>query len=269
VSRKGALTVVGTGYGGGGQLTPQSESAIAGAGVVLYLVSDPVSAQVLRDLNPRTVSLHDCYREGRSGPDAGKEMIARILAAVRAGEDVCAAFYGHPSIFVQPARESVKRARAEGFSAQILPAISSLDCLYADLGVDPGARGWQLFEATDFILNQRMVDTLTPLALMQAGAVGITKYSERTDADPRRVQILVDRLLEMYPAEHEVTIYEIAQLPIYETRMERVALAKLASAKMTVYATLYVPPLGKHPLDEGRLRKLGLRVRDGQIENVR
>lgn len=268
MTKRGELTVVGTGYGGGGHLTPQTESAIAGADKVFYLLSDPVSTQTVKDLNPNTVSLHDCYRVGRSGPDSCEEMVERIVSSVREGNDTCAAFYGHPSIFVQPGHESVNRARAEGFRAQILPAISSLDCLYADLGVDPGARGWQLFEASDFILRRRKVDTFTPLALLQAGAVGITEYSEGIAADPRRVQLLVDVLLEPYPAEHEVTIYEIAQLPIYETRIERVALNKLATIPMSVYTTLYVPALGKHPLDEERLRRLGLCVRDGHIEKI-
>jgi uncharacterized protein YabN with tetrapyrrole methylase and pyrophosphatase domain len=264
----GSLVVVGTGYGGGGHLTPQTSSAIKGAEQAFYLLSDPISAQVVRELNPRASSLHDCYYEERSGAEACEEMIERIVSPVRAGKRVCAAFYGHPSIFVHPGRESVRRARAAGFRAQILPAISSLDCMYADLGVDPGPRGWQLFEATDFILRQRLIDTMTPLALLQAGAVGVSRYTERIEAEPRRVQLLVDRLLEMYPADHEVTIYEIAQLPIFETRMEKVALGDLAKTKMTVYATLYVPPVGRHPLDEERLRKLGLRVRDGQVEKI-
>jgi len=37
----------------------------------------------------------------------------------------------------------------------MLPGISTEDCLYADLGVDPGLIGSQNFEATDFIVSGR------------------------------------------------------------------------------------------------------------------
>src|SRR2546429_6584747 len=45
-----------------------------------------------------------------------------------------------------------RQAREEGFEAEMLPAVSAEDCLFADLGVDPGDEGCQSFEATSFLL---------------------------------------------------------------------------------------------------------------------
>ena len=67
-------------------------------------------------------------------------IVGDILDAVRGGASVCAAFYGHPGIFVTPSHDAVRRARAEGYPARMLPAVSAVDCLFADLGVDPAPR---------------------------------------------------------------------------------------------------------------------------------
>ena len=82
--------------------------------------------------------MFDCYDEGRPRLEAYKKMVERILKNVKDGLEVCVVFYGHPSVFVQPSHESVRIARLEGFSARMLPGISAEDCLFADIGLDPG-----------------------------------------------------------------------------------------------------------------------------------
>jgi hypothetical protein len=211
------------------------------------------------------VSLHDCYSEGRGGKEACDEMIRRILHPLNDGARVCAAFYGHPSIFVAPAREAVKQARVLGHSARLLPAISALDCLYADLGIDPGVRGMQIFESTDFVVNRRTPDLATPLVILQAGAAGVTLYTEETVAEPGRVAALARSLGQFYEPPHQVVIYEAAPLPIVDTRAEWIPLSALASATLSVYSTLYVPAAKKPASDPLALARLGLVDREGRI----
>lgn len=257
--------MVGTGYGGSGRITPETRVSIEGADAVFYLVSDPITAAWIRDHNKNAKSLHDCYSEGRGGKEACAEMVNRVLEPLSGGARVCAAFYGHPSIFVAPAREVVERARALGYPARLLPAISAFDCMYADLGVDPGVRGMQIFESTDFIINRRMPDLATPLIILQAGAAGVTIYTEDTVAEPARVAALAGSLGQFYEPEHRVAIYEAAPLPIVETRADWIPLSALGSARLSVYSTLYVPATRKAPSDMLALARLGLVDRDGRI----
>src|SRR5439155_2475209 len=100
-----------------------------------------------------------------------------IVRQRRARQDVSAALYGHPGVFVYPSHEAVSRARADGFAARMLPAVSAEDCLFADLGVDPGATGCQSYEATDFLLRQRQVDPTAALILWQVSVIGERIYS--------------------------------------------------------------------------------------------
>ena len=61
-------------------------------------------------------------------------------------------------VFAQAPRKAIEQARLEGFPARMEPGISSEDCLYADVGIDPGARGCQHVEATQFMMYRRRID---------------------------------------------------------------------------------------------------------------
>lgn len=254
----GSLTVVGTGYLVAGQVTAEALSAIVGAEKLFHLVSDPATRRWLESVNSTAESLVDAYAVGKPRHRSYAEMVERMLAPVRRGRDVCAAFYGHPGIFATPGHVAVARARAEGHEAQMLPGVSAEDCLWADLGVDPGEHGCQSFEASAFVARRRPIDPTSILVLWQIGAVGVTDF--RLDALWSRegLVLLVERLEESYPPDHEVVVYEAAQLPVCEPRIDRLPLRDLAAARVTVISTLYVPPVAAAPLDPEMLARLGM-----------
>ena len=101
-----------------------------------------------------------------------QEIVEYILSYVRKGNKVCVAFYGHPGVFVFPSHEAIKRARNEGYRAEMLPGISAEDCLYSDIGIDPGADGCQCFESTDFLSYRRKFDPSVGLVLWQIAVIG-------------------------------------------------------------------------------------------------
>lgn len=136
-NKKGSLTIVGTGIKAKFHISPEAVAALKHADKVLYLVSDTMTERWLRTMCPRTESLAACYAENKKRIDSYSEMIHIILRNVRDGSRVCVAFYGHPGVGVLPTREAIRIARSEGFETRMLPGISSIDCLFADLDVDP------------------------------------------------------------------------------------------------------------------------------------
>ena len=90
----------------------------------------------------------------------------------------------------------------------MLPGISTEDCLYADFGVDPGLIGSQNFEATDFIVRHRIFEPFSALIIWQLGSVGNFTYSNNGRYDVKGFKRVIDRLLEQYPADYEVIVYE-------------------------------------------------------------
>lgn len=238
---RGSLVCTGTGMMLGAHLAPRARSHVEQADVVFVAVSDPLVELWLQELHPDVRSLQSCYAPDRSRRQTYDLMVEAILAEVRAGRRVCAAFYGHPGVFASAPHEAIAKARAEGFAAHMEPGISAEDCLYADLGIDPGRHGCQHYEASQFMLYERRVDPGAFLVLWQVGLAG-ARNGKQLETSPAQRQLLVDLLLETYPQSHEVILYEAATLPITMPRMERVPLAALAQYRLDMQTTLIVPP---------------------------
>jgi Tetrapyrrole (Corrin/Porphyrin) Methylases len=213
----------------------------------------------LSTLRPDAVSLHSLYGDGKERSETYREMVDAMLAPVREGYDVCAAFYGHAGVFVSPSHEAIRQARAAGYDATMLPAISAEDSLFADLGIDPGRTGCQSYEATNFLLTHRPVDPAAVLILWQVGVLGEWGYGRRTDQ--RRLGLLVDRLVNSYSAEHEATLYEASPYPVGEALVVRTPLGQLAEAVVTAATTLVVPPREEARADPTVRDRLRLRRR--------
>ena len=252
----GSLTVVGTGIRLGTHLTREARLLLETADVVLSLVAEPVMESVLERLNPNTRSLHGLYELGARRSEAYEAMAEEILRHVREGKNVVVAFYGHPGVFVAPSHAAIRMARAEGYAASMLPGISAEDCLFADLGVDPARFGCQSYDATDFLVHRRRIDPTAAVVLWQIGTVGSVIAS--ATAQPTGLPVLIEVLLEYYPPEHEVTVYEASPYPGFDPLVRTVGLGELSAEHVTALSTLYVPPLKPAPLDLTMLDRLGL-----------
>ncbi len=226
----------------GAHLSPRSRSEIEQADVVFALVSDAIVELWLQQIRPDARSLQPYYAEGKRRTDSYREMIEAMLNEVRAGKRVCGVFYGHPGVFAQVPHHTVAQARAEGFEAEMQPGISAEDCLYADLGIDPGTFGCQHYEASQLMFYRRRLDLSAYLILWQIGLTGDRTVS-RYSTGPAYRRLLVDLLIEEgYSPDHAVVVYEAATLPIAAPRMERLPLLGLIDADLRLQSTLVVPP---------------------------
>jgi hypothetical protein len=239
----GSLVIVGTGISLIAHTTLEALWSMQRADRLFYLVTNAAAEAWVRSLNPTAASLQDLYADGKPRFESYEEMVARLLSAVRAGAEVCAAFYGHPGVFVWPAHEAIRRARAEGHSARMLPGISTEDCLFADLGVDPGDVGCQSFEATDFLALHRRFDPCSSLVLWQVGALGEQSVRAGMTCRPDRLRLLTATLRRHYPARHPVIVYKASQFSICDAIIARTTLSRLPRKAVPAMATLYLPPL--------------------------
>lgn len=249
----GRLACVGLGMQLGAHLTPRARGWIESADVVFVAASDALVEAWVATLHPRTRSLQRHYAEGKPRPQTYREMVEAMLSEVRAGRRVVGAFYGHPGVFAQVPHAAIAQARAEGFEAVMEPGISAEACLYADLGLDPGQVGCAHFEASQLLFFRRVIDTSAWLVLWQIGLAGDRTYAVRASTVEQR-QRLVDRLLEDYPPDHPVTVYEAATLPIAAPRIDTLPLSALAHAALHMHSTLVVPPARPlEPAPPGRI----------------
>lgn len=240
--RTGSLVCVGVGMTLGSHLSPLARSYIENADVVFAVMSDGIVEKWIQQMHADVRSLQALYREGKSRMDTYREMVETMLAPVRAGKNVCGAFYGHPGVFAWPPHKAIELARAEGFDAHMEPGISAEDCLYADLGIDPGKYGCQHYEASQLLFYRRRIDPSAYLILWQVGVVGDQSLARFSTGQAYR-QVLVDELRRQgYPIEHEIIVYRAPTLPIQQARSERIALRELAGFDIGAEDTVVLPP---------------------------
>jgi precorrin-6B methylase 1 len=240
-ARRGSLACVGMGMTLGSHLTPLARSHIEQADVVFAALSDGVVEMWLQRMHPDVRSLQPYYAEGKSRLKTYREWVDLMMAEVRAGKRVCAVFYGHPGIFAWSPHKAIEVARAEGFQAYMEPGISAEDCLYADLGIDPGRYGCQHFEASQLLFYEHRINPAGYVVLWQVSLVGDWSLT-RFQTGPAYRQVLVDRLSRDYPLDHEVIIYHGATLPIEQPQIRRMTLRDLPGAALTSQETVVLPP---------------------------
>jgi hypothetical protein len=239
----------------GAHLGPRARASIEQADVVFALVSDPLVELWLQGMHVDVRSLQSFYREGKPRQDTYREMVETMLSEVRAGHRVCGAFYGHPGVFAVVPHRAIAQARAEGYQATMEPGVSAEDCLYADLGIDPGTYGCQHYEASQFMFFRRRIDPSAYLVLWQVGVAG-DRGARRYGTGPHYRRLLVERLAEDYPLEHPITLYEAATLPIQSPGMEGMPLSGLVEARLSLQTTLVIPPAIAMQPDEAMLERI-------------
>ncbi|MBE1162538.1 SAM-dependent methyltransferase [Dyella acidiphila] len=238
---RGSLACVGMGMTLGSHLTPLARSHIEQADVVFSALSDVAVEKWLARMNPDVRNLRPYYKEGKPRIETYQEWVDLMLTEVRAGKRVCAVFYGHPGIFAWSPHKAIEIARAEGFQAHMEPGISAEDCLYADLGIDPGSHGCQHFEASQLLFSERRIDPAGYLVLWQVAPLGNWSVGAFPKGPAYR-QVLVDLLSQDYPLEHEIIIYRCATLPIEKASIRRAALRDLPHLQLGTEETVVLPP---------------------------
>lgn len=248
MQQRGELVVVGCGIQLGRHITERAVSEILAADTV-FVLADALAFDWIAFRRPDAVDLTGYYDDRTDRRETYRAMKASIIEAVSAGERVCTVFYGHPGVFAQVPHEAIAQLRAAGLPARMEPGISAEACLYADLGLDPGERGVQSIEATRFLAYKHSLDPTALVLLWQVALAG-NLDCVGFEPDPKRLQLLVDKLSHWYRPDTPVILYEAAQLPIEDFRAERMTLADLPSARYKEYTTLVIPPAVEAERDE-------------------
>ncbi len=252
--KQGSLVCVGPGMTLGAHMSSRCKSLIENADVV-FSNCHPIMEQWISGMHADVRSLQRFYAEQKDRRITYQEMQAEMLTEVRAGKRVVAAFYGHPGVFARVPHQTIATARAEGFEARMEPGISAEDCLYADMGIDPGYYGCQHYEASQVMFYRRRLDPSAYLILWQIALAGDISIAKRvSSADERRV--LVTLLERYYPADHQVALYECPTLITDTVRIDWLPLGELPVADLTPVTTLVIPPSERMQPDTETVQQL-------------
>lgn len=231
---------VGPGMVLGAHMTERCKNHITQADVV-FTSCHPIIEKWLATMNPNMHSMQHFYADNKDRRNTYREMQAAMLDQVRNNKKVVGVFYGHPGVFAQVPHHSIRQASEEGYEAWMEPGISADACLYADMGIDPGAYGCQQFETSQYMFYKRQIDPSAYVILWQLGHAGDLSLTPRLTGVEER-QVLVNMLLNYYEPCHQVAIYESPFLPTQKPRIIWFRLDALPTADVSLISTLVIPP---------------------------
>ena len=176
------ISIVGLGITVVRQHTREVEATIRRAKEVLHVGSVGAGThEYLQTLCPRVTDLNaTAYKPSRKRLEIWDRISAAVLQAALDHPPVVFAVHGHPMVYVYPSQQILRAAEALGLRTTVMPGISAFDTLCADLRLDPGMQGLQMYEATELLLRRRPLQPDVPCFLWQIGAVESTLHSEAT-----------------------------------------------------------------------------------------
>ncbi len=238
------VIVCGSGIKSIAHLTKETISCIRHADMTIYLANEPVIENWIQTNSNNHISLEDTYFSHSDRAESYKAMTKKIIETANTFESTCVVFYGHPCIFAQSALAACHELyKSKTHKIEILPSISALDCLYSDLKINPASHGCQSYEATDFLLYDRSLDTEAHLILWQFGLLGMTKH-DRSKSKIRLYQLMKKKLLSLYNKHHKIIIYEATQYPTFEPQISEYTISDIhANMPLNKLSTVYIPPL--------------------------
>ena len=264
-AQPGELTVIGSGIESVGFILGDEE-LIRAADAVFFCVSDPATAVWIKSIRPDAYDLYVLYDNSKVRYTTYMQMAEAMLHFVRQGKKVTAIYYGHPGIFVLPTHRAIMIARREGHRAEMRASVCALDCLCADLGVDPSQPGMQTHEATGMLIRGCAPDTTLHVVLWQVGLIGEMGYRRKGYLNSN-FSIFINFLQQHYGEDYPVTNYVASRYPTIPSTIETYPLSALhdpkIQTKVTGISTFYLAPKDTVEVDQAMLAKLGL-LKPGQ-----
>lgn len=250
------IYIVGLGIVGARQITKEvGEVLRKSERVFLLFYQKVVHDYIANELGTPVTDLHQEYEEGLDRLKTYRKMADRVMsAAERATGPVTLALYGHPTIFVSPTRLIQEEAPQRALRVKVLPGISSIDCIFAEIGFDPGTTGIQMYEATDFLVRRFAPDPAVPLFLWQVGALETGLYTARI-SKPERFVRLRQYLQTFYPEDHILYLLRTATYPFTRSEQRAFRLRDFERQYQHVHPvdTLCVPPVEEKPVQDVEL----------------
>jgi tetrapyrrole methylase family protein/MazG family protein len=224
------ITIVGLGPGEGKLLTREATEILEGAGeVYLRTLRHPAVSSLSSELTLH--SFDDVYESEQDFAAVYDTIALQIVELGKRPQAVVYAVPGHPLVGEETVHRILTLAEDQGLDVTVIPGLSFIDAALVPLGLDPLA-GLQVVDAA--LLATRLHPSLDPDLPALIGQL----YSRRVAAEVKLT------LLNLYPAEHEVTL--LRNLATSKASTDRLPLHELDHTQdIDHLTTLFVPPLPK------------------------
>ena len=258
--------LVGSGIKSISHLTQESTIFMADCEKLFILVNEPILKEYLLKQYQHAEPLDDLYFSTDRRADNYAAIEAKLIQSLDEYNSVTFLCYGHPTVFAESGLKVAKQLEGRGdVKVNILPGISALDCLFADLKVDPGHCGMVTYEVHDLLVYSKAIEPNSQTVIWQVGMIGnLGKPSYDVNRDA--LIVLKEYLLKYFDENHECVVYEAAMYSGMNHKEVRFKLSELESQEYSPISTLYIPPVSKARPDNSVRARLGINLRlDGSF----
>lgn len=235
------LYLLGIGIRGFRQVTSETLEVLKRCRKVLHLSGAHAE---LSKVNPNTENLDHIYWTAEECDRVYSQLVEFVLAEVARGPEVALVSYGHPTLFDDVSRELQRRLRRRKKRCVVLPAVSCLDTLSIDLGIDYGD-GLQVMDANDLLASDLTLNPRLHTLLLQVYEFGTSTTPDAIEDRPGRFDPLVEYLQRFYPKKHGVVLVYSDDGEGKGPHLLRTRLSALDAETPRIFSgmTLYLPPL--------------------------
>ena len=227
-------------------LTIQTIEILAACNRVYTNLGEERLQALPKELRMKCVSLRSLYQDKRKRSENYRDVIGAVLEAARQHRPCAWMTPGHPFVFDSVSQELLKKGRALGWNVEVIPAVSSLDTLLAQLGYDP-CNGLVVYEATSLVREGLPLLPHFATFLFQPAVFDSDLAHLSADDSGPNLNTLRDHLLQFYPSHHECAVVYSADAGGQRARIVWKKLRDLGSIPYASLAgsTLFVPPTSR------------------------
>ena len=236
---KKKLIITGCGIKSLSHLTKENEIAIKQAEKVCYLVNEPVSAAWIQKNSKSHESLEDLYYSEEIRSLSYQKIVNYILLELDKYSNLCVVVYGHPILLSDSINSLIETINEDIVELEVQPAISSFDCLLADLKIDT-ASGCYSIEANELLNNEKILDPTNHLIIWQIGILGNNEIYSGNSLNG--LNDLKNKLLQIYDKPHKCILYEAAIYPHIPPKITETTIASIDASQLSRLTTAYIPP---------------------------
>jgi uncharacterized protein YabN with tetrapyrrole methylase and pyrophosphatase domain len=194
------------------------------------------------DIREKCISFWPLYQDGRLRRENYRDVIEAVLAQVETARPAAWLTPGHPMVFDSVSQSLIAAAHSREWQLAIVPAISCLDTLLAEVQYDP-ASGLVVHDATGLVRRKIPLLKSVPLVLLQISVfmsdrAHISLEQGRPDLGPLR-----DYLVRYFSETHQCAVVRSSSSSTDTSHITWIALNDLPSLPIDVLAgaSLFVP----------------------------
>jgi len=245
------IALVGIGLVGAHQVTREAEETLSRCRR-LFVTDVAVGVlEYLKSLGPEVISLAPKRATDKHRILIYRDMASEVVNAALDEAPVAFVTYGHPLFYCYPSTLIERAAQVLDLKTRVIAGISSLDLILADLGIDPGSDGLQVYEATDVVIRRRAIQDDVTCVLFQA-PIALESLNRPGHRKPEDLRLLQDHLLKYYPPGHVASFVTLRIHPLLDSIVQKVALKDLAGLleRGSNIGTLVIPPVKPREIAE-------------------